>query len=126
MNDELVTWLRAQLDKDERVAKRAGVHHPSWAYDRETFTVSSDGGWSIAARKDDGSPINDVDGEHITNHDPARALAEVDAKRRTLDRCVHYLRYEDYGGPLAEEVLALLALPYAGRPGYRREWAPDA
>jgi hypothetical protein len=81
---DLITWLRAQLDEDERVARRAGWDFPAWSYDRETFTVSSGAG-PIAGHGQIGSPLNDVDGEHIARHDPARVLADVQAKRRILD-----------------------------------------
>jgi hypothetical protein len=127
--DELITWLRAQLDDDERVARRAGWNHPEWTYDREMFTVASDA-WVIAARKDrSGSPINDVDGEHIARWDPARVLAEVDAKRRILDMWAdaQSAEFPDYWGGYAtalDDVVRQLALPCADRPGFRAEWRP--
>ncbi|MFG3709516.1 DUF6221 family protein [Micromonospora sp. NPDC047730] len=128
MNADLVTWLRQQLDEDEYAAKRAGADHPSWSYDRETFAISSSA-YSIAARKADGSPLNDVDGEHIARHDPARVLAEVDAKRRIIAEYERYAaeRRRAMGGWDTRElspILAALALPYADRPGYRVEWQP--
>lgn len=82
--DELIAWSREQLDADEWAARRAAAHEPTWTYDRETFTVFA-GRWSIAARKADGSPINDVDGEHIAQQGPAQTLATVAAHREVLD-----------------------------------------
>ncbi len=130
MTDDLITWLLTQLDADERVALRAGADQPTWSYDRETFTVSSGGGWSIAARKADGGPINDVDGEHIARHDPARVLAEVDAKRRILDAIMEQFHPDDIlngaqGTAEPPWLSRVLALPYADRPGYREEWRPE-
>ncbi|WP_329013175.1 DUF6221 family protein [Micromonospora rifamycinica] len=134
--DDLVTWLRAQLDDDERVARAV-----------------PDGSWTLRTDKD--FPVPDVaypdhtlwlgdrlagevgfgDGEirpseaaHMVLHDPARVLAEVDAKRRILDE------HDPYGtghDPCRRNpgryclTARLLALPYADRPGYRDEWRPD-
>ncbi|MDG4749324.1 DUF6221 family protein [Micromonospora sp. WMMD718] len=146
--DDLVTWLREQLDEDERAARKAaavcGCHPPAtrWLFSEE----STDGRILVV---DDPHPDprrrlarrwnRTFDGlfmaEHIARHDPARVLAEVDAKRRILD----FLEYDrvdvsQAAGPpitvpgqrpaIAHPVLCMLALPYAGRPGYRDEWRP--
>lgn len=109
--DRLVTdftlWLRAQLDEDERIARALDEHLDG--HER---------------------PYNLADPT-----DPARVVAEVDAKRRIL--AAH--PYQEYGaewcgrctGQEGHEswpctTLRLLALPYAGRPGYRHEWRPEA
>ncbi|WP_203911231.1 DUF6221 family protein [Rhizocola hellebori] len=84
MADTLIDKLKAALDEDERIALRAAGFSPTWSYDRETFTIDSAEG-SVAARKAGGSPINDVDGEHIARHDPARALRQVAAHRKLLE-----------------------------------------
>ena len=69
---------------------------------------------------------------HIVRWDPARVLAEIDAKRRILAECERMLlrdrlRPGDYWDgcrdALRSTVIAL-ALPYADRPGYREEWRP--
>lgn len=58
----------------------------------------------------------------------ARVLAECDAKRRIVTRIEEYDRThisDDFSGELlAEDVLCLLALPYADHPDYREEWRP--
>lgn len=102
---DLIAWLRAQLDDDERVAEAA---KDAWLWN--DFT------------DDDGSAF-------IERLGIDRWLAEVDAKRRILDRCGEAYREqgiygEDGQEQLAEDVLRLLALPYADRPGYREEWRP--
>jgi len=98
--DELIAFLRKEIDLDEERAKRAGVMRPSWVYDREKFRVLTAEGqpklvthdgkpladrWVIAGRKDREEPLHDVDGEHIVRHDPTRVLREVEAKRKILD-----------------------------------------
>lgn len=92
--DELVTWLRAQLDDDERAAR-------AWL----PF----------------GNPT-DADRDHFARHDPLRVLAEVDAKRRIIDWALAWLEREV--APWNADLIRMLALPYADRAGYREEWRP--
>ena len=70
---------------------------------------------------------------HIARHAPARVLREVESKRRILNECLKEVERETADGrrypastawALAVTTLRLLALPYADRPGYRREWRP--
>ena len=145
--DDLIAFLRARIDEDEQAARNAGDVRPVWVYDRENFRVitapgqrtlvSADGTplpdrWIVAA----GSPDRlflDVNGAHIALHDPARVLAEVDAKRRIIDAYELATRaaVDDplndeavfYAKGLERSVL-LLALPHAGHPDYREEWRP--
>jgi hypothetical protein len=63
--------------------------------------------------------LEDEYAEHIARWDPARVLAEVNAKRRILDEAVRLMSYDG-----EFQFLELLALPYADRPGYREEWRP--
>jgi hypothetical protein len=66
---------------------------------------------------------------HIARWDPARVLREVEAKRRLLQQfelrgnSVRATVVPATGG-VWDDLLRLLALPYADRPGYRQEWAP--
>lgn len=80
---DLLERLKGALDETERIARRAAAFEPDWTYDRETFTVTSVT-YSIAARKADGTPINDVDGEHIALNDPASVLRQVAAHRKLM------------------------------------------
>lgn len=90
--DDLVTWLLARLDEDERVAREASG---------DTWVVGTSKGYrpgDVYAIAHDGTPARiaqgtacgpDISAEqssaHIARHDPARVLAEVEAKRRLLD-----------------------------------------
>ncbi len=114
--DEMLTWYRAQLDEDERVAQ--------WAL-RQRQEDGSDWWWN---NPDESSGAENL----IARWDPARVLAEVEAKRRILDE--HPRMPEDWGTDYAGDcrtcsdphpckTVRLLALPHAGRPGYLREWA---
>lgn len=117
--DDLVQWLTACLDEDERLARATRMNKItahvsfndtkslSWGGDHDTF--STEGMLAPLA-------------EHIAAHDPARVLREVEAKRRIVDRYAWLREHGDTGG--TAWVLPLLALPYADRPGYREEWRP--
>lgn len=137
---DFVVWLRAQLDDDERGPR--SLSGESWSAAEEVFgvrriTVDYATVMVVPA-------VLSVRAEHIARWDPARVLAEVDAKRRIIDE--HYVAtgYDghradaDVCGRCAEDdqaggsvgdpwpctTLRLLALPYSGRPGYRQEWRP--
>jgi hypothetical protein len=143
MND-LITWLRAQLDDDERVARAAST--APWLRDEANASIRHSGpsaskssesfGMYVIASvgaHDIGRPSHE-DAEHIARWDPARVLAEVDAKRRILDElwdvlrtASHYTTVEscdELDAILAERVLRRLALPYAERSGYDERWRP--
>lgn len=58
---------------------------------------------------------------HVPVYRPREVLADCDARRRI----VAYLQRETVVHPIAEgDLLRLLALSYADRPGYREEWRP--
>ena len=108
---DLITWLRAQLDDDERVARAAS---PGYLPD---------------------DPLaSDEDRAHVARWQQARVLVEVDAKRRIIDEYELWAeeQSEDYEHAQTEHdsaqallaAIKLLALPYADRPGYREEWRP--
>jgi hypothetical protein len=114
--DDLATWLRAQLDDDERHAQMLPMGFPAdsrWT-EQDVTAIA----WAA---------------------DPARALAEVAAKRAMIDlhdpgttttpwwcaSCLDTASPEPDLMALAPcPVLRLLALPYADQPGYREEWRP--
>lgn len=107
MTDDLIAWLRAQLDDDERVA-RAAAAGGRWSYSKGDSVGAwtlYDEHWSIAsmtvydteaynysermpAVRHPGYIDPDAIGGHMALHDPTRVLAEVDAKRRILDQVV--------------------------------------
>lgn len=141
--DDLVAFLKARLDEDEKLARAAaelcGCHPatPHWEFDDSD---EGDGGRILIIDH----PHPNVDrlriekrwnrtysdqfmARHIARHDPARVLAEVKAKRLIVDRCEYQLRtYVGVPTAVATEwlTLRLLALPYADHPDYRADWAP--
>jgi hypothetical protein len=124
-----VQWLRAQLGEDERVAREAAPG--PWRQDPERVDLltSDEQGYVVDCS---GAREARTNAEHIARHDPARVLREVDAKRQLLAIHRPYVAEPDQaclgcaGGIEFERcpVVRLLALPYAGRPGYREDWRP--
>ncbi|MFD5002197.1 DUF6221 family protein [Streptomyces mutabilis] len=116
--DDLVQWLRAQLDEDERTAQAA---------DAELSTVFT----RIASF----DPEMAADERHIMAHRPARVLREIDAKREVLAFVERRLQESTERDFLVRDpakmilsavdpVVRYLATAYADRPGYRDEWRP--
>lgn len=118
---DLVTWLRAQLDDDERVALAA-----------------SPAPWHLNVEGDEVLAIDDVPvaeafalsgnqlratAVHIARWDPTRVLAEVEAKRRILADFECWQPH-DAGHEALALAVQLLALPYADREGYDEAWRP--
>jgi hypothetical protein len=131
---DLVEFLRARLDRDERVARAcAGA---SWtASPSGRIQVESEKGTNGQTPEDCfvAAAENGAYAEHIARHDPARALREVAAKRQILDD------YEKDAWAMSRgrsdqtleavqaarlTVLRLLAQTYRGHPSYRDEWRP--
>lgn len=137
---DMVEFIRARLDEDERIARavedRSDPWHGQWRAEGNQ-ALRTRNGWVLAHNR--GEPHVPGLLAHIARHDPARVLAEVDAKRRILDDVVDEAsgldaqvdgefrvgirdtKTEPY---LGDVLLRLLALPYASHPDYREEWRP--
>jgi hypothetical protein len=162
MTDDLVAFLRERLDEDEAVARRACEYaEASWKLDEEFgetilwwppephiaeqerkhgLPVVSDQ-WRGQTIESSGQRI----APHIARHDPARVLADVEAKRQlvrlhgratlragggaqyfdttTVCRsCEPNYQFRELSWPCP--TLRLLALPYADHADYCEEWRP--
>lgn len=130
MTDDLVAFLRARLDDDERGAN-----------------LASPGPWHLNPEQDEVWAVDDIEvatafalssnqqrntARHIARHDPARVLREVEAKRRIIEQ--HPCDDDGFCGDGIGLVgckwawpcptVRLLALPYADYSDYREEWRP--
>lgn len=141
MND-LSAWLQTQIAEDERLAKAATPGPWQWDGDAvDTVAQSPDYiaryRW-VSMSDSDTEGVLAVNGEHIAAWDPARVLAECEAKRKLIDRYERavaaapsavssYVRGQDYGyreaclDAIQDEAAVYAAM---GRPGYREEWPP--
>jgi hypothetical protein len=116
MND-LIAFVRRCLDDDERVTRADDTDKNRCVSGTCYFATGiSDGGDAGAAKR----------------WDPARVLAEVDAKRRILDEYVRWNEDDDLNWDNARDAATMasallvaikaLAQPYAGRDGWHEEW----
>ena len=127
---DVVEFLRARLDEDERIARAAIADDGG-----------QDGGFEDAMWLDDRShPLTARIAKDAANliratAVPRRVLAEVDAKRRRIE---DYLKVCELADPVKhpdqayvlakgalERTLTLNALPYADHPDYDEAWRVD-
>lgn len=130
---DLATWLLAQIADDEQEARQVSVKAPAPWKVSEYNEIADVNGKGIVTSGDYGSPwMQDYVDDHIARWDPARVLAECDAKRRivarhsdtyTGDNGYQWCRRDDDHVPCWD--LRDLATPYADRPGYLDEWRPN-
>ncbi|MGW2580822.1 DUF6221 family protein [Streptomyces virginiae] len=121
--DDLLRFLRTRLTEDEQTALAHRQWSPHWYHDDTAGEIRDSVNQGTVA-----FVPAELDAAHIVRHDPARSLAEVEAKRQILDHLTYELA--DHGGDnpwwyddKLIPILRLLALPYAGHPDYRPEWA---
>lgn len=151
MTVDLVAFLRARLDEDEQIAE--AVLGAPWVRRQDVAGVHTD---DATANRPKGSAVADcrrVPGgyergvalaEYIVRNQPARVIAEVEAKWRLIKRGGPFCTSgcddpdsppmdpdTDWTTPLehhfdcgAYAAAELLALPYASHPDYRDEWQP--
>lgn len=115
--DEMSDFVRAALD----------VRQCQLEEDEQVATACPDRSWRQIG--------NGAGAEHIAHFDPQRMLAEVEqgrrdiaAKRALLDwflDCEAKALDANMWNLDVEAGLKLLALPFAGQPGYRPAWAPQ-
>lgn len=147
--DELVAFLRARIAEDTAVVRALAEPHdwrtgpgddPEWAdaslvcmWPPEHHTpYEQDKHWRGL------STSNPELAAYIARHDPARALAEVEAKRRLLD-LYERIRAENPANrrsfdwehapwrdrvAVAAHAVRLIAAVYSDHPNYDEEWRP--
>ena len=148
MADDLVEFLRARLSEDEE-SVRAAMPGP-WTngadldhlVDGIVYGPAPWPGLGNLSQVCDtrASHAQAANAAHIARHDPARVLAEVEAKRAVLALFDIAKQHMDKTRRTAPEyrlvqvseipydallcAVQALALPYAGHPNYREEWRP--
>lgn len=136
----ITEFLLARIAEDEAVALAATPGH--WyadevyatitaepfrsareAYDRDRPDIDC---WVIPESMDSG--VGDHNLAHIARHDPARMLAECEAKRRTVKRFVDTSYFEPKPSNAYDlallDVMHDLAAVYADHPDYDESWRP--
>jgi hypothetical protein len=134
---DLAEFLLARISEDEEAAQNAGGTGERW----RSGATPSTGGWydwfapgdrpQAWVKRGNAHDKDTVD--HVVRHDPARVLAESDARRRVVNMCEavgpDLAHVEVSSAPADREELAggtlrALAVAYAGHPDYRPEWRP--
>jgi hypothetical protein len=133
VSEDLIDWLRAHLDEDERVARTVQLRRPGpWQLDSEPWEAHAIGlldsaGRSVAA------VLGSYSAEFMATIDPARVLREVAAGRELLriyEEARDYYR-RNVQAPAGEltglltAIKLLAAGSFSDRPGYREEWRPQ-
>ena len=153
---ELVKFLEARFADDERDARAAAAANPGAAathwvaeqVDHRSSTGLRGTAWAVVPERVKGvaiaispSGVRPLLVTHIARHDPARVLAEIEAKQRILRAhplsraemkepgkpaygCATCHYHSEYGvlGSGECDTLRMLALPYAGHEGFKAEW----
>lgn len=133
MTEDLIAFIRAQLDDDERVAREASDYGSTWRRGDDAIYPSDEARHPGAIITGVYGGLQDHYAEHIARNDPKARLAEIEAKRRILDRYEDALarqqdpEYSQIAAHVCAEeyegwIIPELAAPYAGRPGWRSEW----
>jgi hypothetical protein len=120
----LTEFLLARIAEDEYAA-RAFVNELGearrWRCDEVGGTVRRDGVPPFGLSDVEATTPTHLEAAHIARHDPARVLAECEAKRRIVEVALPGER-DDAGERF--RILRILATVYADHPDYRDEWRP--
>jgi len=105
----LADFLLARIAEDEMQAQAVG--NDAWLYD----------GFGCRAMARPDTKL-----EYADRWMPSRVLAECEAKRQIVERAAGLSEMIEPPTTLTlrDDVLKLLALPYADHPDYRKEWRP--
>jgi hypothetical protein len=120
----LADFLLARIDEDEQAARLATGAGPDWRAESGTVSDPAAGRTIAEARAPELAAC-------IARWDPARVLAECEAKRRIVEQWRTAEREsEAYASPPLGPALGyravarFLALPYSDHPDHRDEWRP--
>lgn len=124
--DELIAFLRERLGEREQIARAAEADTEAhWSPGDKLlsdYVTTAEYGNPVAVGPYEGFMSWELR-QHIALHDPADALADVDAKQRIIDLWDLNILAGSYFDALAE-VLLLLAASFSAHPDYREEWKP--
>jgi hypothetical protein len=127
---DLVAWWRAVLDEDEQMARDFGGE--SWEAGIRCVTAPAGAG-PRSQRRIVSEVSRGAFADWAAEHDPARELREIGAKRSVLLLWDALREIEmdtpDVPGLVTlrsayEQVIRRLTLPLADRPGYQEGWKP--
>ena len=124
----LTDFLLARIAADETAAKNVvegDYSEGRWHWDLHrghpyrSALVNDRGAVVLPPKNDDVYPSAAV-AEHIARHDPARVLAECEAKRRIVETATGQHTSSDEG----YEMMRIIATVYADHEDYDESWRP--
>lgn len=134
----MAEWLLAEIAEDERIALEVPEQYRQWEcteFDDEMRSGEMRRVWMLdtgrGTAEDGFDGLNPSDLRHIARHDPARVLAECNAKRRIIelwlsmrDLASEQPDSQSLKGAVAayESAVKTLASVFEGRPGYQEAW----
>ncbi|MFE7954405.1 DUF6221 family protein [Streptomyces sp. NPDC057413] len=146
--DDLVAFLRARLDEDERIARAAAeperwvelnrAPQRSWSVefwadpDRAAVVAEGSSAYPVVVTTQ-GMAEEDAEARalHIARHDPARVLRDIEADRALLDRYAEVAANDmddvEYAHGWANALglaVRYRAVRFADHPDYREGWRP--
>jgi hypothetical protein len=126
---ELAEFIAARYRKEAAALERIEDRSEPWPgrWIAKAGTLYTYNGWCLAVIHRDHSWNPEVL-KHIVRYDPARALANLEAKRRILKRHARCANGEGWcgGRTVGREFcddMADLAAPYAGHARFKAEWS---
>ncbi len=124
MTADLAGFLLDRIAEDEEAAREATPGRWSWSGGTWNYLLADEGAGTSAAVVESDAPlyVSVSDEEYIGRWQPARVLAECEAKRRIVEQQTMFR--PDMLGYRERQTLCLLALPYADHQAYREEWRP--
>lgn len=127
----LTEFLLARIAEDEAAARAAYASPWRAKDDGHLWTGHDDAEEGPTVYVNGGVYANQRHtAEHIARHDPARVLAECEATRQLIELAQGLVYLREIGDPIApstpvgQDILEILAQPYADHPDYREEWRP--
>ena len=118
----LVEFLQARLAEDELTALAAIDGSPRWHNSHLYRDIKDEHGHFVVEADSRHPSVEQA--AHIARHSPARALAEVEAKRVVI---ADYLRLDAAGDLLArgvvEDILRSMCSVYNEHPDYNAAWS---
>lgn len=143
MIDALISFLSARLDEDQAAAKAAQLRFPGpWEQGENAGSPLPSAVTLYDSREESVGVIRgSYAATHIGRHDPARALREVEAKRKRLALMIEAQAaldklIADDAAPRSDQAMAvgrarsatvavkIDAEIWSGHPGYKEAWKP--
>jgi|SRR5690625_901127 len=118
----IVEFLKRRIAEDEDQARAAAARGDVWQVQDEQIWADIDHRAGVVHASWERESATPAELAHIARHDPARVLAECQAKRAIIEQVSDIEWTGSYA--VRDVVLGHLAAVYADHPDYQPEWRP--